>query len=431
MNRQSPWLFEAPFTTPAWKVQQAHPYALGENGSGQFFRSIVSESTPSEEVTREIISGFSRYQRTMNSIPSTERSKIDQLAHQILKSYNPGGSPIKVVRLVGHADKDIPRRPDFEKKISGDRALVVQNALISAINNSSISSQIRWQQLAEGANQPLVRNPLNEVDRKRNRRVELFLIGESYQHQTSTKQRLYTNLDRGRKLREIDSWKGNSLREFETHMSIDDAIKTVETKVPEAVRNGMQAWGLSCYDAVGEMVKLLRQRGAFLGKRGKKHCPSHNISSLCEAVSCVKTANKRCQDCRVRYKSTLKSTVEQLKQLLNDGFLIEVGVYSGLGPGFGKAVNCSLISPDHYVLIVGFDEPNQFVFWNSWGGESVGIPNHPGFGFLFYDATANRFSTARIEADMEVSDDGFHVSNPRQKRYQVVSLQPRPHDQCP
>ena len=92
----------------------------------------------------------------------------------IVQSYQ-SRQPIRTVWLVGHADRDVQRGANFEKKISGDRALVVQKALIAAIKNPSIASQISWQTNALGATQLVVANPKTENDRRLNRRVDVFI----------------------------------------------------------------------------------------------------------------------------------------------------------------------------------------------------------------------------------------------------------------
>ena len=75
------------------------------------------------------ISGFSRYRREVRSLPPAEQARIDQVARLVLASHAKGRRPIATIRLVGHADFDTPRRPSFERRISGDRARSVQRAL--------------------------------------------------------------------------------------------------------------------------------------------------------------------------------------------------------------------------------------------------------------------------------------------------------------
>jgi outer membrane protein OmpA-like peptidoglycan-associated protein len=216
MNKQSQWLFETPlaleetarvsdssnqafFSNPEWEVQTMNP-ALGE-AEWEALRLPQRQ-----HIVRETVSGFPRHSNLVRSLPPKEQQKIDQIARLIVDSYRPGQQPIRTVQLIGHADKDTPRRPDFEKKISGDRALEVKQALITAINRYSsssavpnarlgkpansgairvkavhpgikfptISSQIQWQIQASGATQLVVHVPQTERDRARNRRVEVI-----------------------------------------------------------------------------------------------------------------------------------------------------------------------------------------------------------------------------------------------------------------
>jgi phosphatidylserine/phosphatidylglycerophosphate/cardiolipin synthase-like enzyme len=193
MNKQSQWLFEAPpisesvfhsnqeyYSNPEWELQVTNPYALSEE---EWERSPVS--SPREQTIRETISGFPRYS---NAIPPQERAKIARIAQMIVQSYS-SGQPIRTVRMVGHADRDVQRGANFEKKISGDRALEVQKALIKAINNPRISSRIQWQRDPVGASQLIVQNPTTEQDRLRNRRVEMIVVASAQKPPTVTSDR--------------------------------------------------------------------------------------------------------------------------------------------------------------------------------------------------------------------------------------------------
>lgn len=169
MNMQSQWLFEAPASSEATLHTHLEYYSLPE-GETEWEQSPSSSSRG--QTIRETIGGFSRYS---NAIPLQERPKILRLAQLIVQSYK-SGSPIRTMRLVGHADRDVQRGANFERKISGDRALAVQKALIKVINNPRIASQIQWQRDAVGASQLVVTHPATEKDRQRNRRVEIIMI---------------------------------------------------------------------------------------------------------------------------------------------------------------------------------------------------------------------------------------------------------------
>jgi outer membrane protein OmpA-like peptidoglycan-associated protein len=158
-----------------WELQEGGSPALGEE---EWERSPTSLS---RRTIRETVSGFSRYS---NVIPLQERAKIARIAQLIVQSHRTG-RPIRTVQLVGHADRDVQRGANFEKKISGDRALSIQKALIQRINNQTISSQINWQRVAAGASQRVVQNPTTEQARSRNRRVILVAKTEPNKGQPS------------------------------------------------------------------------------------------------------------------------------------------------------------------------------------------------------------------------------------------------------
>jgi outer membrane protein OmpA-like peptidoglycan-associated protein/pimeloyl-ACP methyl ester carboxylesterase len=183
MNKQSQWLFEAPLTPTAnhypcanseyfnteweteWELQEASPYVLSKE---EWEQSLAS--SPHGQTIRETISGFSRHS---NAIPHQERAKIVRIAQLIVQSYR-SGQPIRTVRLVGHADRDVKRGASFEKKISGDRALEVKKQLINSIRSPTIASRVSWQIKALGSTQLVVPNPKTENDRRRNRRVDII-----------------------------------------------------------------------------------------------------------------------------------------------------------------------------------------------------------------------------------------------------------------
>jgi outer membrane protein OmpA-like peptidoglycan-associated protein len=168
MNRQSQWLFEAPASPEAALYAHLEYYSLPEE-EAEWEQSPSSSSRG--QTIRETIWGFSQYS---HAIPPQEKAKILKLAQLIVQSYR-SESPIRTVRLVGHADRDVQRGANFEKKISGDRALTVQQALMYAINNRAISSRISWQRVSRGVSQLIVKNPNTEKARSRNRRVGLLL----------------------------------------------------------------------------------------------------------------------------------------------------------------------------------------------------------------------------------------------------------------
>lgn len=124
---------------------------------------------------RRTITGFTRYSQ---AIPSTELSKVDELARLIQASHQSGQRPIRRIRLVGHADIDNARGRDFENRISAERARTVERALRERLPKP-VADRLRFEVVARGSSKRCVLNPVNETERMRNRRVEVFTaLGE-------------------------------------------------------------------------------------------------------------------------------------------------------------------------------------------------------------------------------------------------------------
>ena len=145
----------------------------------------------------------------------------------------------------------------------------------------------------------------------------------------------------------------------------------------------------------------------------------------------------------LQYKpAPLKQMVDNLKCLLDRGCVVPVGVLSGICddkpdlsgicrpiPVQNKWRDCW----EHWLLVIGYDG-DRFVFWDSaqssFMGPLRGDKDNHWFGFLYYDSTNHRLSTATTNpgvADaLEVDSFGYHTQGvPQlhgQKRYQVVSM---------
>ncbi len=135
--------------------------------------------------TRDVISDFPRYRRSVGSLPPPERAKIEKLARLVLASFRRGCQPITEIVLLGHADRDVRRGRDFENRISQQRALAIRRALTQSLNQLSRSyglrpgappvASINWLQRGAGARRLVVPSPATEAQRARNRRVEIWL----------------------------------------------------------------------------------------------------------------------------------------------------------------------------------------------------------------------------------------------------------------
>jgi hypothetical protein len=82
-----------------------------------------------DAATIQVVSRFPRYRRTAGALPTQERAKIHAAADLILNRFDAPSGDLLGVRLVGHADRDTPRRPPFEQRIARARAHEVQVAL--------------------------------------------------------------------------------------------------------------------------------------------------------------------------------------------------------------------------------------------------------------------------------------------------------------
>jgi outer membrane protein OmpA-like peptidoglycan-associated protein len=453
---ESQWLFEVPFTSEAtsytnlysnpeweagWELQEANPYGLSEE---EWETSSVSSSSR-EQTIHETVSGFSRYS---NAIPPQERAKILRLAQLIVQSHR-SGQPIRTIRLVGHADRDIQRGANFEKKISGDRALSVQAALSSMIERLSqsisaayypmppISTRINWQQISAGATQRLIQTPKSELERTRNRRIEILMSP----------------------MRQLSP----SLLTRRTNFSLSTQTSlssNIETQIEEfCSRIGSKEIDRSnCFKAVGEVIQILsakvpKNHTCVLGYSGSQlieakqyHTPlSRNVTccpwqtnyyKLCETAKYKNT----CGHCSgsdgkylvLKYKP-LAQVIKTLKCSLDRGCVVRAGVLSGIcddKPDMGCAKrldNKSTIwrdCPEHWILILGYDG-DQFLFWDSSRASAIARCGHE-FGLLHYNSSENRLTTAppTVKVDlMAVNPSGFHVFDERQKRYQVIALQ--------
>ena len=124
---------------------------------------------------RHVISGFPRYHQTVGSLPWEERQKTELIGAWIRRSFEVGCSPILGVRVVGYADRDPHRGPVFEQRISLDRARAVELALKTSVGSAPVYSNIVWQTMGAGTTSLIVPIPRNELERARNRRVEVWL----------------------------------------------------------------------------------------------------------------------------------------------------------------------------------------------------------------------------------------------------------------
>jgi outer membrane protein OmpA-like peptidoglycan-associated protein len=144
---------------------------LQEGGYESSF-NLEWESSPCPGPVSETMSQFSRYNNSVASLPRPEQEKLRRIAGLIATSLQ-GGCPRITVRLVGHADRDLPkerREPGFLQKISGERANAVKAGLEQLISDPALTSRIDFTVTGAAANQLVA--PIGSA---RNRRVEIFV----------------------------------------------------------------------------------------------------------------------------------------------------------------------------------------------------------------------------------------------------------------
>jgi outer membrane protein OmpA-like peptidoglycan-associated protein len=459
---------------------------------------FTPQRPPAREVqspTRFTISNFPRYTHTAAALPLAERKKISQIARIILESRQPQKLPIRSVLFVGHADFDTPRRPDFEQRVSLRRALSVETAVIEAVESLSspdrsqppprplYSRRILWKEQGAGATQPVVPAPRTEAERALNRRVEIilnpsspvtarqrtFLVGKGQPSSSPISQKLEDAIVRFRRCVVRDKCCGSDEQPNWKYKDIHDG-----TKQPDTIG------GQNCFCAVTEAVCRLgkgsiprpklppRFFGDFVGSKDLR-TPYSTQMSCCtyrkdfrDQCAASKTYNAHCTHCFtapaphlvIKYRQQpLDQAVSTLKTAIDAGFLVRVGVLSGIcddKPDLGcvariKRDNPSQLGeawkrcPEHYILIFARDE-NKFLFYDS-SEASLFARGGFTFGLLFYDSSDVRLSTARSSSNLDVDNQGVHAklgfTDPHdtlairhQKRFQVLTLAVTDHWNC-
>jgi hypothetical protein len=130
----------------------------------------------------EIVFGYSTHH---DAVPAEEEEKLRRLAERIVNSYDTN-APIVVVTIVGHADKELSVTGDAARRLSEEkhskvRAAEVRERLINLIKRLRPKGQTALDRTmfappsGVGATRLIIANPRTEQDRRRNRRVEIFL----------------------------------------------------------------------------------------------------------------------------------------------------------------------------------------------------------------------------------------------------------------
>jgi len=428
------------------------------------------------------ISGFPRYSQSVTSLPAAERAKIVRVARFLGRALRSGEPALRAVQLVGHVDLDTPRRPAFERRIATSRAQMVRLALVRALDILDrkglqrpaplYSSRVAWRVESAGATQPVVPNPRSELERRRNRRVEISLVSQSGPADLRLREARYGLAEAplsNRLQKAVDDFLRRAPNDL---IRYDDPVLKVKDLPDRRVcvrAVAMKAVQL-CRTAADRdrdvpcAPPLTLRRGRCLSQTrgveilsGKDYrAPLIAPFRCCDWSSdCAQKANADCLVCRsagkgqylvLQYKpGPLRAMVGKLKCLLDRGCAVPVAVLSGTcddkpdttcsAPPQNRWRDCW----EHWLLVIGYDG-DRFVFWDSAGTSAIGPlrpdkDNHH-FGILHYDSAQNRFSTASPDPSidgLEVTGPvgphdpaGFHtqgVQGPHlQKRYQVVSM---------
>jgi outer membrane protein OmpA-like peptidoglycan-associated protein len=435
------------------------------------------EAVPNPRV--QVVSYFSRYAATVAVLPAVERQKIDQIARFIAGGLRSGKESTRTVRLTGHADLDTPRRPAVEYQVARARAQDVLAALAQALDRIErttgravppYNSRIAWEVQSAGATRLVVPKPRTELDRARNRRVEISLLPyESSLQSVSMRDPKFALTTRS----SIDVSAGAAIDDF-LRRAPNDALRyndpdfgpdladrricvsAVASKAAQlccsansADRRGIPCRGVLTLDpGMGGRCYSRMVGSQFLGGKDYRapltgatrvNCCTKGFPCSPKTLSTLPAG----QYLVLKYQpGPLKKLVDRLKRLLDHGCVVPVGVLSGICDDIPDLSGICKSFPlqnkwrdcwEHWLLIIDYDG-DRFVFWDSAEASIVG-PVRRGkddhyFGFLYYDSTNHRFTTATINpgvADaLEANSSGFHTQGvPRshaRKRYQVTSI---------
>jgi hypothetical protein len=424
----------------------------------------------------EVISRFSRYATSVTALPATERGKIDRMAAFIANALRSGRESIRTIRLTGHADMGTLRRPAFEHKVARARAHEILEAPWQALGrverqsggaSPPYSERVAWEVRSAGATRLAVPKPRTELDRSRNRRVEIALLPYAGQAQPAAKIVRTTLTLAPRQTADVGA--SAAIDEFlrrapEDALRYNDpdfgrdladrricvsALATKAAQLCQATkpreRGGIPCQGVltlnpatggRCFSRiVGSQILAGKDYRAPLTGKTRTDCCTR--LSPCAAKTLDSLPNG--QYLVLQYQAApLKKMVERLKCLIDRGCVVPVGILSGICDD--KADLSGIYQPvplqnkwcdcwEHWLLIIGYDG-DRFVFWDSAGASMIG-PLRAGkdfhhFGFLYYDPVNHRLSTATtnpaVANTLEVDSSGFsHARSASRTRAKALS----------
>lgn len=182
--------------------------------------------------------------------------------------------------------------------------------------------------------------------------------------------------------------------------------------------------GLGLYERVACGVAAVRVAGYFFQEGGFAIGGRQTTNKLLNTPVCQivyagrkPTAGAMGEGHVVIYGGNLDSATQKLRNALDDNYIIHARVLSGAYHGGDEPVRQPKCKEEHSILIIGYDG-DKFVFWDPDSSTSHEFGG--GFGFLYYDGSVPRLSTAENSGDLVVNEEGYHLRG--QHRYQVLRM---------
>jgi hypothetical protein len=425
----------------------------------------------------DVVSGFRTHSRAFSSLPPREAAKVARLARIVAHSFSGAGMPIRTIVLTGHADKDTPRRPDYEHAVALARAHEIRAALANALDALGgrpgtrsyvwppYWSRIQWVERSAGATRPAIAAPRSELERSLNRRVEVELVPYVEPVRVVPPQARSANafdfdpapipevffqpmvdaiiedfLNRANP--HVEFWCVDAVRAMmkwfcdkakDGTYCVDPMVKGQNPRCP-IFREGPDILARKLY-----CEPLLKDPGCCDATTDEKSChfallrcnplatcPTCDPRKPCPSISCAHCTCAHCVKQIGRYMvleyqhRPLLDAAAKMAHAVDNGCSVAVSVMSGIADD-NIDVTCPL-SPrwqkcwEHWLMVIG-RVGDAFVFWDSSQASSMVRTSTNGttyaFGLLFYDAAHDRLTTARNDADLNVDKDGFHARSTR------------------
>lgn len=187
---------------------------------------------------------------------------------------------------------------------------------------------------------------------------------------------------------------------------------------------------IACGYTAANVAAVRKLHGSIgKGKRNPKNAFSANLMATSRAKrdTCRASPHSNRAIGDVVNYIPLPPIVNKIKNALADGFVIYTRVLSGYGVGSNTPMmNCrspeqgktqvTIKQGEHYILVIGHDQNNRFLFWDPHSSDSKKFGG--GFGYLFLDASNKRLTTAENNTELAVDQEGNQANG--QHRYQPL-----------